>query len=187
MYQTEHLICERLSLDAVEELRAFYLRNSEHLGPWDPIRPSNYFDQDVFLENAKKQIAEQADGRAERILIRKNREVIGVINFTNISPAPFLACNLGYSIDQTEQGKGMMTEALAGALNYLFSIRKLHRVMANYLPRNQRSATVLRRLGFAVEGYARAYLMIAGSWEDHVLTTLLAEDAQSMPWFHPAP
>ena len=40
--------------------------------------------------------------------------------------------------------------------------------MANYVPTNERSGRVLRRLGFVVEGYARDYLFIGGAWRDHV-------------------
>jgi ribosomal-protein-alanine N-acetyltransferase len=48
--------------------------------------------------------------------------------------------------------------------------------MANYIPVNERSGRLLRRLGFTVEGYARDYLLIAGKWEDHVLTALANAD-----------
>jgi ribosomal-protein-alanine N-acetyltransferase len=44
--------------------------------------------------------------------------------------------------------------------------------MANYIPTNERSGLLLKRLGFAVEGYARDYLLINGQWRDHVLTAL---------------
>ena len=44
--------------------------------------------------------------------------------------------------------------------------------MAAYLPHNQRSANLLKRLGFVVEGYACDYLMINGQWQDHILTSL---------------
>lgn len=44
--------------------------------------------------------------------------------------------------------------------------------MAAYLPHNQRSAKLLKRLGFVVEGYACDYLTIDGQWEDHILTSL---------------
>ena len=41
--------------------------------------------------------------------------------------------------------------------------------MASYLPRNDRSGVLLKRLGFEIEGKARAYLRINGRWEDHIL------------------
>lgn len=41
------------------------------------------------------------------------------------------------------------------------------------MPRNERSPRVLERCGFVREGFARAYLKIAGRWEDHVLTALV--------------
>lgn len=44
--------------------------------------------------------------------------------------------------------------------------------MANYMPANRRSAAVLDRLGFAIEGKAKAYLYLGGQWRDHVLTSL---------------
>ena len=45
--------------------------------------------------------------------------------------------------------------------------------MACYMPANQRSGALLERLGFEREGFARAYLMINGRWEDHILTSLI--------------
>lgn len=45
--------------------------------------------------------------------------------------------------------------------------------MAAYLPDNERSGKLLKRLGFVVEGYARDYLMIDGQWQDHILTSLI--------------
>jgi hypothetical protein len=38
---------------------------------------------------------------------------------------------------------------------------------------NERSARLLERLRFEREGYAKAYLSIAGRWQDHVLTALI--------------
>ncbi len=57
-------------------------------------------------------------------------------------------------------------------IRYAFEDLRLHRIMANYVPHNQRSAHLLRRLGFVQEGYAKEYLKIAGRWQDHVLTAL---------------
>jgi ribosomal-protein-alanine N-acetyltransferase len=65
-----------------------------------------------------------------------------------------------------------MREALAALLPYVFDELGMHRVQANYQPVNERSARLLRCLGFVVEGYARDYLFIAGAWRDHVLTSI---------------
>jgi ribosomal-protein-alanine N-acetyltransferase len=51
--------------------------------------------------------------------------------------------------------------------------------MANYMPINTRSAKLLNRLGFKIEGYAEKYLLINGQWEDHILTALSADTPQS--------
>jgi ribosomal-protein-alanine N-acetyltransferase len=80
---------------------------------------------------------------------------------------------LGYSLAAVEQGKGYMTEALKVAINFVFTELNLHRIMAAYIPHNQRSGLLLKRLGFGVEGYARDYLMINDQWQDHILTSLI--------------
>jgi len=98
--------------------------------------------------------------------------VLGVANFSNVVWGPFCACFLGYHLDARWEGRGVMCEALTAALAYVFHDLGLHRVMANHLPENVRSARLLRRLGFVPEGYARDYLFIDGAWRDHVLTAL---------------
>jgi ribosomal-protein-alanine N-acetyltransferase len=76
-------------------------------------------------------------------------------------------------LDAAQQGQGLMTEALRGLVRYAFDDLRLHRMQASYMPENARSARVLERLGFAVEGYAKRYLFINGQFRDHVLTALI--------------
>ena len=40
---------------------------------------------------------------------------------------------------------------------------------------NERSGRVLRKLGFAIEGYARDYLFLDNAWKDSVLASLTNE------------
>ena len=65
-----------------------------------------------------------------------------------------------------------MFEALQRSIEFMFGPMRLHRIMANYIPTNERSGGLLRRLGFQVEGYARDYLFIHDGWRDHILTSL---------------
>jgi ribosomal-protein-alanine N-acetyltransferase len=102
--------------------------------------------------------------------------VIGMVNFSNFVRGAFHACHLGCALDERAQGRGLMTEALALAIAHVFGELNFHRIMANYMPRNRRSARLLQRLGFRIEGRARQYLLIAGRWEDHVLTSRVNTD-----------
>ena len=53
-----------------------------------------------------------------------------------------------------------MHEALQITICYAFEDLRLHRIHANHLPSNVRSGRLLARLGFAIEGYAKDYLLI---------------------------
>ena len=66
-----------------------------------------------------------------------------------------------------------MREALLATNNFMFDVMRMHRIMANHRPENERSARLLQRLGFTREGLARDYLYIDGAWRDHVLTSLV--------------
>lgn len=156
------------------ELVHFYFNsNKAHLAPWDPIREEGFYS----LERCRGRVSGEWDAFQQSralhfyALNHAQSEIIGRCSFSNIVRGPFQACHLGYSIAEKYQGQGLMTEILSGTINYVFDIVKLHRVMANYIPRNKGSGRVLEKLGFEKEGLARSYLKIAGVWEDHILTS----------------
>jgi ribosomal-protein-alanine N-acetyltransferase len=96
------------------------------------------------------------------------------ISFSGIVHDDFETCWLGYRLDRTLEGRGLMHEALAAAIPAVFERYGLHRIMASHLPENLRSARVLRRLGFGIDGYARDFMRANGQWRDNVLLSLLA-------------
>jgi ribosomal-protein-alanine N-acetyltransferase len=71
------------------------------------------------------------------------------------------------------EGRGFMSEALRGCNAFVFGTLRMHRIMANFRPENDRSRALLQRLGFTEEGFAKDYLFIDGGWRDHVLTALV--------------
>ena len=99
--------------------------------------------------------------------------MVGAVSFADIVRGPYQGCKLGDGLAVASEGKGLMTEALECAIPYAFDALELHRITAGYMPHNRRSADVLRRLGFVVEGYARDYLKINGRWGNHILTALV--------------
>jgi len=156
-------------------LAAFFRRNEARLRPWDPPRPSGILEAPFWEAEAARAATDHLDGAVVRWLMfgpDAPDRVIGRINYTQIVRGPFQSCMLGYAIDGEFEGRGLMHEALQVALRHVFESLRLHRVQANHLPENLRSARLLQRLGFRVEGRAHAYLFINGAWRDHVLTAL---------------
>jgi len=152
----------------------YYAANRDYLTPWEPIRDQSYFQPSGWQPRLSIMTEQQRQGAAYYFILLDptGQEVMGVANFSNVVRGCFYACYLGYSLGEKWQGQGLMQEALQAAIRYMQRQHKIHRIMANYMPRNQRSGNLLARLGFEKEGYARQYLLINGVWEDHVLTAL---------------
>lgn len=153
----------------------FRVENREHLLPWEPRRSPEFYTRSFWEHQLRFLIQDYRDGNSLclSILDREETEVMGVCNFTNIVRGTFMACQLGYALARKHQGQGVMFEALQGAIQYVFDELGLHRIMAAYIPRNERSGNLLARLNFVKEGVAERYLQIDGRWEDHVLTSLI--------------
>ena len=160
-----------------EPVADYFRRNREHFRPWDPPRSPAFFTIPYWQTQLEANRRELEEDRSLRLFLELQGQMVGHCNFTGITRGPFQACYLGYGLAADQVGRGLMTEALRAALTYVFEELKLHRVMANYLPENERSRRVLERLGFRVEGYAPEYLYINGAWRDHVLTALTTRAA----------
>jgi ribosomal-protein-alanine N-acetyltransferase len=159
-------------------MASFYEENRDFLQPYSPTFSAELFTVRGWRERIDATLAEYRNGKGVRLILIPridSARVIGVANFTSITGFPGFMCNLGYSIAQSEEGKGLMTEALTAAVSYMFEEVGLHRIEANYMPRNAASARVLEKLGFVIEGHAKDYIMIDGRWEDHVRTSLIIE------------
>jgi ribosomal-protein-alanine N-acetyltransferase len=163
--------------DAPELLR-YRIDNRAHLAPWEPLREHIYYTLDHCLQTIAdaRETARLDRGYAFAVFDAQSNEWVATFNLANIVRGVFQACHLGYGIAAARQGQGLMCEALTTGLAFAFGPLGLHRVMANYMPHNHRSALLLARLGFVREGYAKRYLNIAGHWEDHVLTALVRKD-----------
>jgi ribosomal-protein-alanine N-acetyltransferase len=176
------LVTDRLELTLLEPADAprvadYVRRNHDHLAPWEPPRPVGFEDPAFWEAQLELNRAEMEAGTALRLFLvgrggGRRAPVLGSCNFFNVVRGAFQACHLGYSLDEGQQGRGLMTEACRAGLDFVFDAWNLHRVMANYRPTNEPSGRLLRRLGFVVEGYARDYLFIDGAWRDHILTSL---------------
>jgi ribosomal-protein-alanine N-acetyltransferase len=175
LIEPQRLIIRLAEIGDVHEVIRFYGENRDHLQPVSPTYPPDFLDVATWLEQVRNRLPEFAAGAGFRAFIftrESPNRIIGNLSLTQVARGAFQSCVLGYSLAADEQRKGYMTEAVQGAVAFAFETWKLHRVAASYMPRNTRSASVLARCGFTIEGNAPAYLRIDGRWEDHVLTSI---------------
>ena len=176
---TERLIVRMASRKDRDAVLDYYKRNREHLTPYSPVWPDNFFTNSYWERQIERNTNEFYSDQSVRMFLfehEKPNAVIGNVSLSNIVRSAAQFCFLGYGLSEDKQGHGYATEAVTAAVNYAFTRMKLHRVMANYIPTNERSGNVLRRAGFAVEGYARDYLFLNGKWQDHIMTAIVNPD-----------
>ncbi|MDQ2078405.1 GNAT family N-acetyltransferase [Marinimicrobium sp. ABcell2] len=151
----------------------YFEANKRHFQPWEPIRERGYYSEATLQQRLAEYERQHREGTAAHFIGLKDHEVVAHCALTNIIYGPLMACFMGYGVSKNHEGTGMMTQVCQVAINHAFMELGLNRIIANYMPRNERSGNLLKKLGFAEEGLARKYLKINGKWEDHVLTSLL--------------
>jgi ribosomal-protein-alanine N-acetyltransferase len=175
LIETERLVIRLAEAADVPEIIRYYGENRDHLQPFSPTPFGADLDHATWLEQVRIRAVESSAAEGFRAFLFPRtapKRIIGNLNLTQVHRGAFQSCVLGYNLAAGEQGKGYMTEAVRAAVAFAFDTWKLHRVAANYMPRNTRSAAVLERCGFKIEGRAPAYLLINGRWEEHVLTAI---------------
>ena len=89
------------------------------------------------------------------ISIKGDEKVRGRVSFFNFAFGGMMSCACGYHLDKDHTGRGYMTEALRGAMAFVFDEYKLHRIEAFIVPENTPSINLVKRLGFHYDGLRR--------------------------------
>ena len=151
------------------------------LAPWEPTWAYDALSRNAFRRRLKIYRTELRQGVTYSFLIFRAADdtLLGGVTLSNLRRGVAQSATLGYWIGAPHARQGYMTEALRAALEYAFQSLGLHRVEAACLPGNEASRRLLLRSGFREEGYAREYLRINGSWQDHHLFAALRGEFSS--------
>lgn len=179
--ESERLLLRLLELEDCASAIAYHKNNKEHLIPFGPKWPPDFFNEEFWKRQVEINKKEYREDKSARFFLfekgsAERPEVIGTVSFGGILRGAAQFCYLGYGLAKEKEKRGYMTEILREAIKYAFNDLRLHRLMANYIPTNEASGKILKRLGFTVEGYARDYLYLNGKWQDHILTSLTNHD-----------
>lgn len=158
-----------LTPNDAEEVLNYYVKNRKYLTPFEPDRDESFYT----LQGQKRMLIEGykqfLNGDSVNFGIYKDKKFIGKVQVSNIVMGVFKSAFIGYSIDENEQGKGYMKEALKLVTKYAFDDIGLHRLEASTLLDNIKSQRVLKACGFKELGVSEKYLFINGKWRDHII------------------
>lgn len=122
---------------------------------------------DVVTENLTRN-----EGITWCVCLKQNpAEHVGNIGLWRIEKENYRA-EVGYMLEPSLQGKGLMFEALQAVTNYGFAGMGLHSIEARIDPRNGASARLLAKADFVQEGYFRENYFLDGGFADTAVYTL---------------
>lgn len=173
--QGDNIVLRNLTPGNAEDLLDYYIRNKEHLAPFEPTRDNNFYTLECQRNLLNESYRQFLNGSCIEVGIFKDDRFIGKLKLSSIVFGIFKSGFLGYSIDKTEEGKGYMKEAVNMFLKYIFDEEGLHRIEASALVDNERSKGVLKKCGFKELGLNEKYLLIDGKWKDHLTYYILKE------------
>ncbi|MCR5385108.1 MAG: GNAT family N-acetyltransferase [Saccharofermentans sp.] len=176
--ETENLRLSVLRKSEAPRISEYLLNNMEFHRKFSQTHTDDYFT----VSTQKKYLAYDCNSFLEGSLvpfwisIKGDEKVIGRVSFFNFAFGGMMSCACGYHLDKDHTGRGYMTEALRGAMAFVFDEYKLHRIEAFIVPENTPSINLVKRLGFHYEGLRRSYMHINGEYRDHEAFYFLEDD-----------
>lgn len=162
------IVTERLSLRPfqVDDLAAFVAYRSDpevaRYQSWDCTYSMT--DAKVFLSSQSEVVFGQPGGWLQLAIVdRETSTVCGDCAVRVVTDQPATA-EVGVTLAQAHQGKGLATEALTAVLTQLFEQHDIHRVFAEADDRNVPVLRLFGRLGFRCEARLIEADWFKGEW-----------------------
>jgi len=156
-------------------------QSRDFLVPWEPTWPGDDLTRSAFRRRIRRYAEDLRSDQGYAFLITRNSDdaVVGGLTLANVRRGVAQAGSLGYWMGVPFVRHGYMTAAVRTVIPFAFKTLRLHRLEAACIPTNVGSIRLLEKTGFVREGYAREYLCINGTWQDHLLYARMRDAAKS--------
>jgi [ribosomal protein S5]-alanine N-acetyltransferase len=183
MLRTRGLLLRPPRMDDFPAWAALREASRAFLTPWEPIWPTDDLTRAAFRRRLLRYAQDMRDDAAYPLFLLRAGDgaLLGGLTLGQVRRGVSQTATLGYWVGQPYAGRGVMSAGVRAAMAYAFDDLRLRRVEAACLPHNEASIRLLERVGFKREGYARKYLCINGTWQDHILFALLREEFSPSP------
>jgi RimJ/RimL family protein N-acetyltransferase len=163
--RTERLTIRLLNVDDLD---------SHHRLFSDPEVVRYLYDDTLTIDEAREHLARRThselrgEGLWTNFAVELAGRLIGEVGVTLTSAANRQA-EIGYVFFQDVGGRGLATEAAAMMVDVAIEAFGAHRITGRLDARNERSAALLRRLGFRHEGTMVENEYVKGEWTDEAV------------------
>lgn len=168
------------ALTDFEEWTDLRRSSQSFISPWEPT-----WDDDLSLTGFRQRLARQADeiasDRSYTLLCFRasDKRMFGQLSLGQVKRGAAQSAILGGWVGREYSGRGLAHRAVLAGLSFAFGPLGLRRIEAATLPENRNSIHLLRYVGFQIEGLARSYGKINGTWRDHITWSVLAADLKT--------
>jgi ribosomal-protein-alanine N-acetyltransferase len=152
-----------------------------HTEPWEPAWAADELTKGAYRRRLERYHQDRQGGGGYPFFVFNARDnvLLGACNLNNVRRGVLQSADIGYWIGSPFTRKGYTRAAVRRVLAYAFDDLGLHRVEAACRPENIASSTLLKSIGFQLEGHSREFLNIAGKWCDHDRYALITGDTRS--------
>ncbi|HXH80357.1 GNAT family protein [Nocardioides sp.] len=152
-------------------------RNGDWLKQWDASVPPGGTGAGGSYAQVVRRLRKQArQGQSMPFAIEVDGRFVGQVTVNNIVRGSAQFASLGYWLDRSVAGRGIMPTAVAMVIDHCFTAAGLHRIEICVRPENTNSLRVVEKLGLFEVGYAPRFLHINGDWRDHRIFAVTVEE-----------
>ena len=153
------------------EFAALINHDREHLAPWLPW--TSITDTESARAFLQRYADEQAAGRGRIYGVWLDGRLAGGTLF-RIFDTESGCCEVGVWLAAEAEGRGLVTRAVRGMIDWAVSERGMARIEWRTTPGNERSIAVARRLGMTRDGVLRQSFPLGGTRHDTEVWAVLA-------------
>lgn len=157
------------------ELNALIKNSYDHIREWSHWLQNNDQTVDETEEWVRKNQLNYGSGNGYEIGIWYQGKIAGQIGY-NYFDRENRRTEIGYWLGETFQGKGLVTRACRVLIDNAFDNLKFNRIEMKCVTENAKSRRIPEKLGFKLEGIARASDRLHDSFRDMAVYSMLADE-----------
>ena len=142
---------------------------------FNPIKQITVEETRDQLKKSKHELTELCEKEQYRWFFKIDGELVGQIGMNGVNNRMGTA-EIGYTVGEKFQGRGIATVAVGLILDKIFSETKIRRIIAYVHEENVASCRVLEKLGFMREGLLREHYIVNGAPANEVIFGVLRSD-----------